>query len=179
MTLIEVAIAMPIVLIAMGMFVQMFRTGVGLRTSGREIWSANAAAQDLLERMRNEDFRSIVAIYNADPFDDPLGPGTAPGSTFSVDGLPALDADSGLPVGEVILPVINTGTEVVPIWELREDMELPALGLPRDLNADAVIDALDHSTDVSILPILVRVRWRSANGPREYELQTLLAEMRY
>lgn len=179
MTLMEIALAMPIVMIAMGMFVQMFTMGNGLRKGGREGWIASAAAQDLLERVRNEEFADIVRLYNADPFDDPGGPGTAPGATFAVRGLDSVDPAAGTPVGELILPMVNTGTEVVPVWELREDADLPDLAMPRDLSGDAVVDDDDHSDDYTTLPVMVRIRWRGASGPREYELSTIFTEVRY
>ena len=176
MTLLEIAVAMPIVLVAMGMLVQILSVGIGLRRTARESRLANARAQDVLEEMRNENYRDIVRLYNADPFDDPMGPGTAPGSTFSVDGLTTLEAT---PLGQVILPTLNTGTEVVPVWETREDMALDDLSLPRDLNGDILIDDQDHSDDYTILPVLVRLQWQSPSGPRTYELQTLLTEVAF
>lgn len=174
MTLLEVVVAMPIVLVALGMLSQLLFSGTGLRQSGREDWTASAAAQDVVERMRNETFADLFALYNADPFDDPGGPGTAPGATFSVPGLTPID---GQLVGEVLLPIWNMGTEVVPDWQLREDQEDPDLGTPRDLSGDSVTDDVDHSGDYSLLPVFVRLRWRGASGPRELRLRTMLAEM--
>lgn len=174
MTLLEIAIAMPITLVALGVLVQLLFSGAGLRESGRASWQASSAAQDTLERMRNEDFGSLFVMYNSDPFDDPNGPGTAPGATFEVEGLTGVD---GEPVGEVILPTWNSGSEVVPVWELREDRDDPVAGTPRDLNGDSRIDADDHSGDYSLLPILVRLRWRGPGGVRELRLRTILTEM--
>ncbi len=172
--LLEVAVAVPIVLVALGMFVQMFLMGSGLRGSGRDSWAASGAAQTLLEEMRNEDFGDICRLYNADPFDDPAGPGTSPGNRFAVPGLPPLE---GM-VGEIVLPITNSGTEVVPVWELREDVEQAALGMPRDLNGDILVDALDHSEDYTLLPVELRLRWRGVHGPREFSLYTVFAELR-
>jgi len=179
MTLLEISIAMPIVLVALGMLVQILAVGTGLRRTNREGRVANAAAQDVLEQVRNQEFSEVIRLYNADPFDDPLGPGTAPGNTFAVSGLPALNPDAGVPVGEIILPTTNTGTEVVPVWEVREDLQLANLSLPRDLNGDVIINAEDRSDDYTIVPALVRVRWRGANGPRTYDLRTLFTELRF
>lgn len=176
--LIEVAIAFPIVLIALGMLVQMLASGVRLRQSGSEAWAASCAAQSVLESMRNEDLRSLVALYNSDPLDDPGGPGTAPGNRFVVDDLTPLRGAPRGTIGEVLLPLVNTGTEVAPVFEVREDLVLPNLGLPRDLNGDAVIDANDHRADFTLLPVEIELRWICAGRPRLLRITTILSELR-
>lgn len=176
MTLIEVAIAMPIVVIALGMFIQMITAGSGMRGEARDDWAASAAAQDLIETMRNEEFRDLVRLYNADPFDDPGGPGTAPGNLFAVASLSPLE--DGGPVGEVFLPIWNRGSEVVPAWEVREDIADVQLGTPRDLSGDSVVDDVDHIGDYTLLPIRIRLRWRGSFGRRTFELHTVLSELR-
>jgi hypothetical protein len=178
LALIEVAIAFPIVLIALGMLVQMLGSGVRLRLSGSEAWAASCAAQTVLESMRNEDFRSLVALYNSDPLDDPGGPGTAPGNRFVVDDLTPLPGAPRGTIGEVFLPLLNTGSEVAPVFEVREDIALPDLGLPRDLNGDAVIDANDHRADYSLLPVEIELRWLCSGGPRLLRITTILSELR-
>ena len=178
MTLIEVAVALPVVVISLFMFLQMFVAGGGLRDSGRETWAAGGAAQDVLERMRNEEMVDVFRLYNADAFDDPGGPGTAPGPNFAVPGLLPLADDPDGMVGEILLPAVNTGSEVVPVWELREDVRNPNLGLPRDLNGDALLDDVDHAGDYTILPVLVRLRWQGAQGRREFRLHTVFTALR-
>jgi len=176
--LIEVAIAFPIVLIALGMLVQMLASGVRLRQSGSEAWAASCAAQTVLESMRNEDLRALVALYNSDPLDDPGGPGTAPGNRFVVDDLTPLPGAPRGTIGEVFLPLVNTGSEVAPVFEVRENMVLPNLGLPRDLNGDAVIDANDHRADFTLLPVGVELRWMCSGRPRLLRINTILSELR-
>ncbi len=61
-------------------------------------------------------------------------------------------------------------------WELREDFQNAALGMPRDLNGDSMIDAADHAEDYILLPILIRVEWQGAHGPRVMELHSMLTE---
>ncbi|MBL4771845.1 MAG: hypothetical protein JKY61_12070 [Planctomycetes bacterium] len=178
MTLIEVAVALPIVLVALGMFLQMLTAGLGIRTTSGETWAASCAGQDVLELMRNQAFSELFVAYNADPMDDPGGPGTAPGSSFSVPGLAVRRDDLDGFVGEVILPFWNAGTDLAPVWQVREDMVQEDLGLPRDLNADSIVDAFDHAGDFTILPVMVRLRWRSKWGPRVMTLSTVLSEVR-
>ena len=174
MTLLEIAFALPIVFLGIGLFVQMLTAGIRLREVGRDELHAIAAAQEAMERMHNESFREIFRLYNQDPFDDPGGPGTAPGHEFAVE----LSLDQAQGNGEFLLPVLNTGTEVAPVWEVREDVNEASLGMPRDLNCDVLVDDFDHSEDYTILPVQVRVRWEGKHGPRETSLHTLLAEVR-
>jgi hypothetical protein len=84
--------------------------------------------------------------------------------------LSALDGDAdGLP-GEVIFPAVAGAA-----GQLREDAAMPELGMPRDLNGDGAVDANDHALDYTLLPVIVRVRWRTASGAGVYELKTMLA----
>ena len=61
--------------------------------------------------------------------------------------------------------------------ELREDAADTRFGTPRDLNGDGVSgDALDHSADYRILPVVIEVDWNGASGPAHVEFKTVLAE---
>ncbi|MCP3920000.1 MAG: hypothetical protein GY711_31105 [bacterium] len=173
--MIEVAIALPIVLLAGSMFLSMVIAGSRQRQINVETARASGSAQDLLERLRNEELTDLFLLYNADPFDDPGGPGTAPGDTFQVEGLTPIEGVTF--VGEVLLPVLNIGTEAVPDWQLREDSNNTDLGTPRDLNGDSVVDDRDHRGDVTLLPVHVRVRWQGRFGDRVFQLHTVLVEM--
>jgi hypothetical protein len=59
---------------------------------------------------------------------------------------------------------------------LRENLALPELGTPMDLDSDGVIDGNDHAADYTVLPVLVRVRWQSPIGPAQVQLQCFLGE---
>ena len=146
------------------------------RNVNRERAIASNAASILFERMRNEDLLEVVKLYNAEPFDDPGGPGTAPGQVFNIQGLVSVDAAANMPIAQILLPVVNTGGPIAAVWEVREDLDLPELGMPRDLNGDAVIDSLDHTDDYRVLPVAVIARWRSRLGQREFRMHTLLAD---
>lgn len=166
---------MPILLIALVAFAQLLSAGVHLRATGQDEWALSSGIQRTFETMRNERFRDLVRLYNSDPFDDPNGPGTAPGHLFRVDGLTAMPDAEGF-VGEIILPTLNVGTEVLPEIHVREDIVDADLGLPRDLNGDSVIDAEDHGEDFTVLPVVLRFRWQGRNGPRVFQAVTLLSE---
>lgn len=176
-TLLEVTIAMGIFAVASAILVHTFHAGQGLRTQAREESSAMNAAQAVLERMRGTPFGELLARYDDDPANDPLGPGTAPGATFAVAQLsPTADDPDGL-CGEVRIPVVDVGVAGVVDVQVREDVGDPELGIPRDLNGDGSIDSRDHRSDAIIVPVIVTVRWQSRKGPRELELHTAITEL--
>ena len=170
-TFVELAMAMTVLLAALLIFSSVVGSMARQRASNRETTLAVAAARNTLETLRSEDFAELFALYNGEPSDDPSGPGTAPGNRFPVVGLdPVEDAPDGLQ-GEIVFPT-RVGEE--GRIELREDVELRDLGLPRDLSGDNVVDGEDHAGDYFILPVRVRVRWKGASGVREYQLASQL-----
>jgi len=178
-TLIEIAISLTILACAISMFTTTVISMLRQREVNRQNSLAARAIQSTLERIRNEPLSGVWALYNADPDDDPLGAGTAPGATFDVDGLARRRLTPELPVGDVLLPGVDTADAGdPPQWELREDLEAPELGMPRDLDLDHVIDALDHGSDCRLLPIEVRLRWEGPLGPREMRMRTVLIDYR-
>jgi hypothetical protein len=60
---------------------------------------------------------------------------------------------------------------------LRENAELPILGLPRDLNGDLIVDSSDHAADYLVLPAIVRIEWRGRLGPRQFEMSTMFVDL--
>lgn len=134
---------------------------------------AAAAATERIEVMQALDFGMIFARFNADPSDDPGAPGSAPGSGFAVPGLEPVPGDADGLVGEVLFPTKDLGgADLV----LREDLVDARFGTPRDLNGDGAIDELDHTDDHVLLPVVVRLTWRSGTGRQVLELSTLLIE---
>ena len=173
-TFVELAVVMTILLVALLIFSSTVSGMAKQRTVNRETGLAVEAARNRLEMLRSEDFAQVYALYNSDPDDDPGGAGTAPGARFAVDGLdPEPDSVDGL-VGEVVFP---TFLDPVAGLQLREDVEIPTLGMPRDLTSDNVIDDQDHSNSYFILPVLIRLRWNGPSGVRVYEMPTQLCRV--
>jgi hypothetical protein len=154
--LIEVLIAAVILSTALLALLSVSVHSIRLDNVTRESGLAVDVARTMFEELRSEPVEDVFARYNADPADDPGGPNTAPGNAFVV----VADQHGLTGIGEVIFPVNAAG-------ELREDMNLPELGMPRDLNGDDVIDGLDHRDDYIILPVRVRMSWRGASGDRD------------
>lgn len=172
---------MPIILVAAGLMLSTVSAAAHQRTINAENARAAEAIRSVVESMRNEDFGALVRLYDADPLNDPSGPGTAPGQRISIPGLKPLADSPDDRCGEILLPLFDAAPpgSVLPLWELREDLENDELGLPRDLSGDNSVDSANHSADYAILPVLVEARWQGQFGPRTYRIFTLLTEYRY
>jgi hypothetical protein len=132
----------------------------------QEDYTAVQGASNVIEAMHGADVDEVFALFNDFADDDPNGPGTAPGAHFEVEGLQPLDDDADGFVGHVVLPELRGA--------LREDVQDPRLGMPRDLSGDAEVDVEDHAGDWILLPVLIRVEWRGQNGPRSLETSTMI-----
>lgn len=168
-TLLELMIVLIVLTVCMGMFSSTIVSTSRQNRLKRETATAAEAARRMLEILRSEPLGEVFRRYNADPADDPGGPGEAPGSAFAIEGLTALQGDEDGLAGEIHFP--SEGPE------LREDSAFGALGMPRDLNGDSEIDEDDHSGDYLILPVQVRVRWRGLAGERTFDVYSQLVDM--
>jgi prepilin-type N-terminal cleavage/methylation domain-containing protein len=171
-TLVEVMVALVLLSIAMLGFSRSVVASMIAADTDREVLTATEASRGIMERLSGSDFFQVFVLFNGDPSDDPGVAGSAPGATFDVPGLDPQTGDPDGQVGEVLLPF----TKVDGVWQVREDLDLPALGLPRDLSGDGVIDTLDHSSDYVILPARVRIEWRGDAGDASAEFYTVLME---
>lgn len=188
MSLVEVVVALSVLVVAASIFCQMLLSTARLRQFSRENSLAANAARVVLERMRNETFLQVYRQYNEDPKDDPGGNATGPGNLFDVPGLePLPDAPQGK-VGRIHFP--STAVEVAATgggrlggagattiqWQVREDIEDPSFGMPRDLNGNNVVDTADHSRDYLILPVRVVIEWKRGTGARRFEVVSQLGD---
>jgi hypothetical protein len=57
---------------------------------------------------------------------------------------------------------------------LREDVKNTALGMPRDLDGDGLIDDKPKDASYIHLPVIVEVRWEGRMGPQTTRLVTWL-----
>lgn len=170
-TLAEVAMASAVLTIAAGGLMSSIVASMALNRVNNETALAQAYARRAIERMQGVDFAQVFATFNANPTDDPAGVGTAPGANFEAFGLEPLPLDVDGRPGEITFPAVDIGG----VWQLREDVNDPALGMPRDLNGDGLPpDALDHAADYRVLPVRVRVQWRGVTGPRTVTIETIL-----
>ena len=139
--------------------------GMAVGATNSETQEAQEAARRVLEQISAVPVREVFSRYNQDPKDDPQGAGTAVGNVVTVTSASGAALDA-----EIIFP--NAGDTSV----IREDVDDPELGLPRDLNADSAIDDLDHSGDYVMLPVRVRVTWKGVTGTRSLDICSVLLD---
>lgn len=138
----------------------------------RDTAVAQQAARQLLERMESRPFNEVFAAYNASVADDAGLTQPAQGAAFDVPGLEPLAGDPDGRCGRILFPTTVVGA----VEQLREDAVDAALGMPRDLNGLGGIDGLDHAADYRVLPVRVRVEWRTAGRARVLDLETMLCQ---
>lgn len=171
-TLAELTLALAVLVIAVGGTLGTLSAYVRLDRQDEGRARAIRAAEGQLERMRAEPFADLFERYNDTAADDPVGPGVlpSPGSDFAVPGLDAQPGDPDGAPGRVTFPVDAAAPGV-----LREDLPLPELGTPLDLNMDGVIDGDDRRDDHVLLPVRVEVRWNGPAGLQSVSLDSTLA----
>ena len=165
---VELSVMMAILMVGLLAFSHSVRKSMDLGVTSRESTLATEGCRSIVERMQGHSLAEIHPLFNQDPDDDPAGPGTAPGRFFAVEGLRPRTGDADGFVGEIVFPTFDG-------FDLREDVNDDAIGMPRDLDLDGVIDSVDHSGDYRILPVLVRLEWRGETGDREMSFKTILA----
>ncbi len=169
LSIVEVLVILTILTVTTGFLADTLISVARLRPMQRESELALEAARGVVEELRSGTFGLVYARYDEDPANDPDGPGTAPGAAFAVAGLETRPGDPDGLVGRIVLPV--TG------GELREDFADSKLGMPRDLNGDGGIDAVDHRFDYRVLPGRLVLEWRSKGRDRQLELHFALADL--
>jgi hypothetical protein len=166
-SVVEMAIAAVVLTVAVCGLSGSVVSAVALNRVNHETALAEAAVRGAMEQVTGAPFAEAFARFNTDPTDDPAGPGTAPGGTFAVAGL---RGDGAALPGRIVFPTVDAGGGP----ELRENVEDAALGMPRDLNGDGNIDALDHAGNYRLLPVRVSVTWRGVSGLRNLTIESLL-----
>lgn len=166
-SIVEFLVASTMTLVGVASYLTTIVKVDDLRRDGEGVATAFEACQLQVATLRSTPFAELVARYDADSGNDPVA--GAPGATFAVSGL-SRRSDPGAEVGAIVLPLDTLG-------RLREDLVMPELGMPMDLNGDGVIDSDDHSGDYVVLPVLVRVRWDESSR-QSAEFKTILCDRR-
>ncbi len=164
-TLVEVMIALTVISVAVYMMSSTITATMMHSAARKERTVSVESAMNVLEHMRAVPFDELYRLYNDNPDDDPDGPGTAPGATFNVVGLTPREGSNA--VGFVVMPSLE--------GKLRENLNMPELSLPRDLNGDLIIDSLDHAEDYKVLPIEVRIEWTGSSGEGHLQMSSMFS----
>jgi len=175
-TFVELAIGMTVFLVALGGLMASILSSRELARSSDETGRAFEAARQQLERLHNEalddaSFGELFRRYNDTAADD--GGVTNPvGAHFDVPGLNVRVGDADGRCGRIEFPQAPGD----PPTMLRENIQEPSFGLPRDLNANgASTDATDLSGGAYVLlPVRIHVEWRGVSGDRAVTLDTLM-----
>ena len=166
-------VGMTILIVAIGGVMSSILSGAKLGQSNRETARAHLAARAAIEQLWTTEFLETFRTFNDDPEDDPDGPGTASGSGFAVYGLDLQTDDADGLAGRIEFPTADG----LPPGVLREDIEDPFFGMPRDLDSDNNILQENLALSYTLLPVRVVVEWRGAGGTAHFvELETLLSD---
>ena len=144
-------------------------TSAQVQKTNEETALACEAATRQIETLKAGVYSEVFVRFNAVTSDDP-GMGASPGRSFVVPGLQAVNGDADGQAGEIVFPVsLLNGARL-------SETASGFPGFPRDLNLDG--DAADASLTTSrILPVIVRIQWRSSGGgTRTSEIATTLGE---
>ncbi|MBL8858533.1 MAG: hypothetical protein JNL28_08525 [Planctomycetes bacterium] len=166
-TIVETAVSAAVLVIGVLGLLASVTAGERLIGANREARMAYTAAQAQLAEMQALPLASVFARYNTATNDNPTGGVASPGPNFNARGLAACQTSPGGNGGSVRFPSLDGAT-------LREDMVDAALGMPRDLDGDGIISSAPLTKPPLALPVIVRVEWMSADGPREISVRKIL-----
>lgn len=154
-TLLEVMLACVLMAVAvLGLMALIPSTTALTETTQESNLALNASLQvaEAVRQYADAHFAYVWRAYNSDPSDDPSGAGTAPGATFSIDGLVNASGTS------------DVGTLTFFIDETETSAEAVKAGLPKDLNRDGDDTDVDVSGSFTLLPYRISVQFQDHNG---------------
>jgi hypothetical protein len=188
-TLVEVAVSAGVLAVAIVGLVASVAAGAKQSGLAADMAIAVEAARRQAEVMAAQDFKTLFAVYNAEPTDDPYGDGTAAGPYFlRPSATRGLDpAGRSLPdrslqpragqdwIGQVIFPC----PAGLP-GRLTEQAYNEGLGMTyppgRDLNGNGVRSNTNVASSYKLLPVQLHLEWRGRYGDASYDLYVLLAD---
>jgi hypothetical protein len=154
----DAVVAMLLLTIAVGGLAGSVTFGLKLHRTNRESAIAEQAARAILAELRTETFGEVFATVSASPNREVFGLNPQP------------DDPDGM-VAELIFPTAAGAPGV-----LREDVVMPALGCPRDLDGDGDMAGAVAAGQYLILPVSLRLRWRGAAGDCLQEYHAVLTQ---
>ena len=171
-SLVDVCVSMALLAISLGVLIASAFSAMKLDQVNASTALANQALRRMCEEMQAMPVDEVIDAYwtpedeQEDQRDDDLVQKTLARLTVRDELL--ADVKGTLPVARARFPLGDDGRT------LREDLDRPELGLPRDLNGDGTIDSDDHRADFRILPVVLQLDWNGPSGPQSLRLTTLL-----
>ncbi len=165
-TLLELLMAMSLFSVVAAAMMACFSRCSTSDVSSDENITARSAATRIMDSIRDyasSSFEDTFAYYNSDPFDDPDGYGTAAGGVFTVEELSSAEETAS---AQIQFPEVD--------GYLREDVDDPDLGLPKDLNGDGIIGEEPVDSTYKLLPVRVVITWSGVGGQRTYSVVTVI-----
>ena len=165
-SLVELMVALTVLAVAVGLTGSAMVSMANYAETARESSVARSAIAETIESLRAYPFAQVFADHNEVTGDDGAG---APGAAFDVLGLAPQDGDPDGRVGRIVFSADPANGAA-----LREDLDLPLLGLPADLDLDGAPDGDDHAGDYRLLPVRVVVEWQGKTGSGRMAATTVL-----
>jgi len=158
-SLIEIAVAGSILAIALAGLAAAYTTFTKLNALNGERMIAANAAREMFEELKQTRFGDLVNTY---------GPNSPSHGNFAVTALTVRAADQDRMVGRITL-------------HTSEAENFPALGLPRDLDANGAVNSPsgnglspDVSTTYALLPVTIWIEWANGKDDAQFELNQIL-----
>lgn len=166
-SLVDVCLSMALLVIALGVLIGSTFRALELDQHNASLALANQALRGLCEEMQAMPIDEVLDSYALceDEQDDRRAAKLA---RLTVHDRQLADRQGVQPVARARFPLDPRGAE------LREDLDAPELGLPRDLDGDGAIDGADHRGDFRILPVLLELDWDGPSGPQSLRMATVL-----
>lgn len=166
-SLVDVCLSMALLVVALGVLIGSTFSALELDRSNASLALANQALRGLSEEMQAMPIDEVLDAYVMLEGEQDSIRDTKLARLTMREKLLADDAGH-LPVARATFPLDADGRT------LREDLDAPELGLPRDLDGDGAIDADDHRADFRILPVVLELEWVSPSGPQTLRMSTVL-----
>ncbi|MFC1587055.1 type II secretion system protein J [Planctomycetota bacterium] len=154
-SLLELMVAVAIATVVIVGFYSAFITFDQMRIMNKNKLKAMNTARAKVEEMQSlGNVQDIFQSYNI-----------SQNLNFAVEGLNSRKDDEDGFVGAIVFPVGPDNT----IWE---DLDMPKLAMPMDLNMDGTLD--ESIDDFLTLPVLIEIKWRDASGTNSFALLAYL-----
>jgi hypothetical protein len=172
LTLLEIVMTLSILVAALLGLSQALLDSMTTNAMNRQVALATDGARRAVSDLQGAPFAQVFGLYNSGQQGNLLGGRPVQGGAFEIEGLTPLADDADGLVGRIRFPEVSGVAGI----QLREDVADERFGSPRDLNGDGVVgDALDHSGDYRVLPVVIEVDWRGPKGPAHVEFKTVLS----